>query len=471
MLRRTKIVCTLGPAVASLEGITGLVNAGMDVARLNFSHGEHEDHAQNYHWVREASDATGHAVGILADLQGPKIRLGRFKEGSTYWADGEIVRITVDDVEGTHDRVSTTYKNLADDARPGDRLLVDDGKVGLECIEVDGNDVVCRVIEGGPVSNNKGVSLPGMNISVPALSEKDIADLRFALKLGVDFIALSFVRSPSDVELVHAVMDEVGRRVPIIAKLEKPEAVESLEAIILAFDAVMVARGDLGVEVPLEDVPLVQKRAIQIARENAKPVIVATQMLDSMISNSRPTRAEASDVANAVLDGADAVMLSGETSVGKCPQSTVKTMARIVTAAEREGEVPALTHMPRTKRGVISYAARDIGERLNARAMVAFTTSGDTARRVARLHSRLPLLVFTPNQQVRSQLALTWGAETFLVREVNSTDEIMQVIDEQLLTMENYNAGDTLVVVAGTPPGNEGNTNMIHVHVIGEDAR
>ena len=447
MLRRTKIVCTLGPAVASLEGITGLVNAGMDVARLNFSHGEHEDHAQNYHWVREASDATGHAVGILADLQGPKIRLGRFKEGSTYWADGEIVRITVDDVEGTHDRVSTTYKNLADDARPGDRLLVDDGKVGLECIEVDGNDVVCRVIEGGPVSNNKGVSLPGMNISVPALSEKDIADLRFALKLGVDFIALSFVRSPSDVELVHAVMDEVGRRVPIIAKLEKPEAVESLEAIILAFDAVMVARGDLGVEVPLEDVPLVQKRAIQIARENAKPVIVATQMLDSMISNSRPTRAEASDVANAVLDGADAVMLSGETSVGKYPQSTVKTMARIVTAAEREGEVPALTHMPRTKRGVISYAARDIGERLNARAMVAFTTSGDTARRVARLHSRLPLLVFTPNQQVRSQLALTWGAETFLVREVNSTDEIMQVIDEQLLTMENYNAGDTLSLI------------------------
>lgn len=471
MLRRTKIVCTLGPAVASLEGITGLVNAGMDVARLNFSHGEHEDHAQNYHWVREASDATGRAVGILADLQGPKIRLGRFKDDSTYWDDGEIVRITVDDVEGTHDRVSTTYKNLAEDARPGDRLLVDDGKVGLECIEVDGNDVVCRVIEGGPVSNNKGVSLPGMNISVPALSEKDIADLRFALKLGVDFIALSFVRSPSDVELVHAVMDEVGRRVPIIAKLEKPEAVESLEAIILAFDAVMVARGDLGVEVPLEDVPLVQKRAIQIARENAKPVIVATQMLDSMIANSRPTRAEASDVANAVLDGADAVMLSGETSIGKYPQATVKTMARIVTAAEREGEVPALTHMPRTKRGVISYAARDIGERLNARAMVAFTTSGDTARRVARLHSRLPLLVFTPNQQVRSQLALTWGAETFLVREVNSTDEIMQVIDEQLLTMENYNAGDTLVVVAGTPPGNEGNTNMIHVHVIGEDAR
>ncbi|HHT31201.1 MAG TPA: pyruvate kinase [Corynebacterium sp.] len=471
MQRRTKIVCTLGPAVASLEGITGLVESGMDVARLNFSHGEHEDHAQNYRWVREASDKTGHAVGILADLQGPKIRLGRFAEGSTYWADGEVVRITVDDVEGTHDRVSTTYKNLAQDAKPGDRLLVDDGKVGLKCIGVEGNDVICEVTEGGPVSNNKGVSLPGMDISVPALSEKDIRDLRFALNLGVDFIALSFVRSPSDVELVHAIMDEEGRRVPVIAKLEKPEAVDALEAIILAFDAVMVARGDLGVEVPLEDVPLVQKRAVQIARENAKPVIVATQMLDSMIVNSRPTRAEASDVANAVLDGADAVMLSGETSVGKYPETTVRTMSRIVAAAERDGEVPALTHVPRTKRGVISYAARDIGERLNARALVAFTSSGDTARRVARLHSRLPLLVFTPHQSVRSQLSLTWGAETFLTREVRTTDDMMTTVDEALLAMKEYRRGDMMVVVAGSPPGNEGNTNLVHVHMLGEDVK
>ncbi len=455
--------------MASYEGIKGLVESGMDVARLNFSHGEHTDHEQNYLWVRQASDATGHAVGTLADLQGPKIRLGRFKDGATYWADGEIVRITVDDVEGTHDRVSTTYKNLAQDAKPGDRLLVDDGKVGLECVEVDGNDVVCRVTEGGPVSNNKGVSLPGMDISVPALSEKDVDDLRFALRLGVDFIALSFVRSPADVELVHAIMDEVGRRVPVIAKLEKPEAVDALEAIILAFDAVMVARGDLGVEVPLEDVPLVQKRAIQIARENAKPVIVATQMLDSMIVNSRPTRAEASDVANAVLDGADAVMLSGETSVGKYPQTTVRTMGRIVTAAERDGVVPDLTHVPRTKRGVISYAARDIGERLNAQALVAFTSSGDTARRVARLHSHLPLLVFTPDPAVRSQLALTWGAETFLTPRVRTTDDMMKAVDEALLAMPEYSRGDMMVVVAGTPPGNTGNTNLIHVHMLGED--
>ncbi|MGV0409079.1 pyruvate kinase [Corynebacterium resistens] len=469
MDRRTKIVCTLGPAVASKENIRGLVEAGMNVARLNFSHGEHADHEQNYRWVREATDETGKAVGILADLQGPKIRLGRFAEGATVWATGETVRITVDDVQGTHDRVSTTYKGLAHDARPGDRLLVDDGKVALVCKEVDGNDVVCEVTEGGPVSNNKGVSLPGMNISTPALSEKDREDLRFALKLGVDFIALSFVRSPSDVELVREIMDEVGRRVPVIAKLEKPEAVDSLEPIILAFDAVMVARGDLGVEVPLEEVPLVQKRAIQIARENAKPVIVATQMLDSMIENSRPTRAEASDVANAVLDGADAVMLSGETSVGKHPITTVQTMARIVSAAEIDGDVPPLTHRPRTRRGVISYAAKDIGERLNARALVAFTSSGDTAKRVARLRSRLPLLVFTPFQAVRSQLALTWGVETFLTDDVTTTDEMMAAVDTALLGMEEYKHDDMMVVVAGSPPGISGNTNMIQVHLLGQE--
>lgn len=469
--RRTKIVCTLGPAVASKEGILGLVNAGMDVARLNMSHGEHADHEANYRWVREATDETGHAVGVLADLQGPKIRLGRFINGEEMWAEGETVRITVDDVEGTHDRVSTTYKNLAKDAKPGDRLLIDDGKVAVVCKEVDGNDVICEVTEGGPVSNNKGVSLPGMDISVPALSEKDIADLRFALNLGVDMIALSFVRSPADVDKVHEIMDEEGRRVPVIAKLEKPEAVDALESIVLAFDAIMIARGDLGVEVPLEQVPLFQKRAIQIARENAKPVIVATQMLDSMISNLRPTRAEASDVANAVLDGADAVMLSGETSVGIDPQNVVRTMSKIVANAEEGGKVPPLTHVPRTKRGVVSYSARDIAERLNAKAIVAFTTSGDTAKRVARLHSPLPLLAFTPHAAVRSQLALTWGAETFLSAQVNSTDDMMETIDQSLLGMDKYKEGDMIVVIAGTPPGIAGNTNMIQVHQLGQALR
>lgn len=455
--------------MASEEGILGLVEAGMDVARMNFSHGDYPDHEKNYNWVRQAAAKTGRNVGVLADLQGPKIRLGRFVNGQEMWETGEIVRITIDDVQGTHDRVSTTYKGLAKDAKPGDRLLVDDGKVGLVCKEVDGNDVVCEVVEGGPVSNNKGVSLPGMDVSVPALSEKDIADLRYALKLGVDLVALSFVRHAQDVDLVHKIMDEEGRRVPVIAKLEKPEAVENLEAIVLAFDAIMIARGDLGVEVALDEVPLVQKRAIQLARENAKPVIVATQMLDSMIENLRPTRAEASDVANAVMDGADAVMLSGETSVGRDPQNVVRTMSRIAKTAETNGPVPPLNHVPRTKRGVMSYSARDIAERLNAKAMVAFTTSGDTAKRVARLHSSLPLLVFTPNPEVRAQLALTWGTQVFLTPEVNSTDDMMRAIDGQLLAMENYNNDDMIVVVAGTPPGVTGNTNMIHVHLLGED--
>jgi pyruvate kinase len=460
----------LGPATSSDEQIKALVEVGMDVARLNFSHGDHSDHEIAYKRVRAASDVTGRAVGILADLQGPKIRLGRFADGPTVWVAGETVRITVEDIEGTHDRVSTTYKELAKDATAGDRLLVDDGNIGLTVSEVDGNDVVCIVTEGGKISNNKGLSLPGMNVSVPALSEKDIDDLKFALRLGVDLIALSFVRSPADIELVHAVMDEIGRRVPVIAKLEKPEAVENLEAIVLAFDAIMVARGDLGVELPLEEVPLVQKRAIQMARENAKPVIVATQMLESMIENSRPTRAEASDVANAVLDGADAVMLSGETSVGKYPLEAVKTMARIVTAVEENSTAaPPLAHVPRTKRGVISYAARDIGERLDAKALVAFTQSGDTLKRLARLHTPLPLLAFTPLPEVRSQLALTWGTETFIVPHMETTDGMIRQVDESLLELGRYKRGDLVVIVAGAPPGTVGSTNLIHVHRIGED--
>ena len=470
MTRRGKIVCTLGPASSSDEQIKQLVEVGMDVARLNFSHGDHADHEIAYKRVRAASDATGRAVGILADLQGPKIRLGRFADGPTVWTAGETVRITVDDIEGTHDRVSTTYKELAMDAAVGDRLLVDDGNIGLTVSEIEGNDVVCIVTEGGKVSNNKGLSLPGMNVSVPAMSEKDIEDLRFAMSLGVDLIALSFVRSPADIELVHDIMDQMGRRVPVIAKLEKPEAVENLEAIVLAFDAIMVARGDLGVELPLEEVPLVQKRAIQMARENAKPVIVATQMLESMIENSRPTRAEASDVANAVLDGADAVMLSGETSVGKYPLEAVKTMARIITAVEENSTAaPPLTHVPRTKRGVISYAARDIGERLDAKALVAFTQSGDTLKRLARLHTPLPLLAFTPLPEVRSQLALTWGTETFIVPHIQTTDGMIRQVDESLLGLGRYKRGDLVVIVAGAPPGTVGSTNMIHVHRIGED--
>ncbi|HEY2044856.1 MAG TPA: pyruvate kinase [Jatrophihabitans sp.] len=469
MSRRAKIVCTLGPATDAPERTRALVEAGMDVARLNFSHGEHSDHATRFHAVRAAADAAGRNVATLADLQGPKIRLGRFSDGPVMWATGDRVRITVEEILGDHDRVSTTYKQLADDVRPGDRLLVDDGNVALVAVAVeDGTDVVCDVSEGGMVSNNKGLSLPGVAVSVPALSEKDIADLEFALRLGVDFIALSFVRSPEDAKLVHEVMDRVGVRRPVIAKVEKPEAVERLVDIALAFDGIMVARGDLGVELPLEHVPMVQKRAIAICRDNAKPVIVATQMLESMITHSRPTRAEASDVANAVLDGADAVMLSGETSVGTYPVQAVATMDRIIRSVEQSTvDVSPLLHSPRTPGGVIAKAAKEIGDSLGAKALVAFTQSGDTARRLARLHAHPTVLAFTPEETVQRQLALSWGVTAHKVWTVQTTDEMVRQVDSALVNQRVCRPDDLVVIVAGTPPSTPGSTNTIRVHHIG----
>jgi pyruvate kinase len=471
MSRRAKIVCTLGPATGSLEQITALVEAGMDVARLNFSHGKHEDHAQAYRMVREGSDKVGRAVAVLADLQGPKIRLGTFAEGPVVWETGSRVCITVEDVEGTVDRVSTTYKDLANDARVGDRLLVDDGKLALTVVDVVGPDVFCLVLEGGPVSNNKGLSLPGVAVSVPAMSDKDAEDLRFALSLGVDFVALSFVRSARDVELVREIMRQEDVECPVIAKLEKPEAVQNLEAIVDAFDGIMVARGDLGVELPLEQVPLVQKRAVQAARERNKPVIVATQMLESMIENSRPTRAEASDVANAVLDGADAVMLSGETSVGKYPIVAVRTMERIIDAVETENvHVPDLVKQVKHRSLAIVRAAKDIGETLDVSALAAFTSTGRTAQRLAALHTRLPILAFTTDPRVRSRLALSWGVETFLVPEVTHTDDMVGQVDFSLLSIGRLHEGESVVIVAGSPPNTAGSTNLVRVHEVGTEA-
>lgn len=468
MNRRAKIVCTLGPATSSAEQINALLAAGMDVARMNFSHGEHSAHRDVYDRLRAAAARRGQPLAVLADLQGPKIRLGTFTDGPHHWATGDQVVITVDDIAGTATRVSTTYQGLARDARPGDRLLIDDGKVALTVTDVAGPDVHCQVTEGGPVSNNKGISLPGMDVSVPALSDKDIGDLTFALELGVDLIALSFVRSAADIKLVHEVMDSHGRRTPTIAKIEKPEAVEHLEQIVLAFDGIMIARGDLGVEIPLEQVPLVQKRAVQLARENARPVIVATQMLDSMIEHSRPTRAEASDVANAILDGADAVMLSGETSVGRYPIDTVRTMANIISAAENgHATVPALTHTPRTQQGVITTAARDIAERLNATTLVAITQSGETVRRLARLHSHLPLIAVTYDQHIRDQLALSWGVDTIVTATADTTDELITHIDQALLARPDHHRGDTIVIVAGASSHQAAHTNLIRVHRLG----
>jgi pyruvate kinase len=442
----------------------------MDVARLNFSHGDHAEHGRRFHEVRLAAEAAGCNVAVLADLQGPKIRLGRFADGPVDWLTGERVRITIEECEGTHDRVSTTYKHLADDVRPGDRLLVDDGNVALVVVEIEnGTDVVCDVTEGGRVSNNKGLSLPGVAVSVPALSEKDAEDLEFALRLGVDFVALSFVRAPEDVKLVQQVMTSVGIHRPVIAKIEKPEAVERLAEIVLAFNGVMIARGDLGVEMPLEQVPVVQKRAVQICRDNAKPVIVATQMLESMITHSRPTRAEASDVANAVLDGADAVMLSGETSIGSYPIEAVATMSRIISTVESSGSLaPELQHVPRTSGGAIVKAAKDIGDALGAVALVAFSQTGDTARRLSRLHPRQRLLVFTPDENVHRQMALQWGAEAHLTWTVRTTDEMVRQVDSALVQRGVCHLDDLVIIVAGTPPTTPGATNTIRLHHIGD---
>jgi pyruvate kinase len=468
-MRRAKIVCTLGPATATAEQIRALVDAGMDLARLNFSHGTHADHERTYRLVREASDHSGRCVGVLADLQGPKIRLGRFAGGSVVWRPGDRVTITTEQVLGGPDRVSTTYSMLPTDVRPGDRLLVDDGNIALVVISVAPTEVCCDVIEGGQVSDHKGLSLPGVAVSVPALSEKDAEDLRFALSLRVDLIALSFVRSPHDLYPVRAVMDELGARVPVIAKLEKPQAVENLAGIVEAFDGIMVARGDLGVELPLEQVPLVQKRAIQVARESAKPVIVATQMLESMIEHSRPTRAEASDVANAVLDGADALMLSGETSVGRYPVQAVTTMARIIHTVERGSPgVPQLRRDATEQASAIAKAATEVGEVLGAKALIAFTQTGSIARRLARHHPAIPLLAFTPEPSVRSQLALTWGVETFITATVQHTDEMVRQVDTAMLDHGRGRHGDVVVIVAGSPPSTPGATNLIRVHRLGD---
>ncbi|HET7277394.1 MAG TPA: pyruvate kinase [Dermatophilaceae bacterium] len=469
-MRRAKIVCTLGPATSSPRRLRELVEAGMDVARLNLSHGSYDDHEKVYKDVRAASDELGRAVGVLVDLQGPKIRTGRFSGGPVDLAVGDRFTITTREVDGDKSMVSTTYKGLPGDVRPGDRLLIDDGKVSLVAREVSDTDVVAEVVVGGTVSNNKGINLPGVAVSVPALSDKDREDLRWALGLRADMIALSFVRSASDIEEVHEIMDEVGARLPVIAKIEKPQAVDNLLEIIQAFDGVMVARGDLGVELPLEEVPLVQKVAVELARRQAKPVIVATQVLESMIENPRPTRAEASDAANAVLDGADALMLSGETSVGAYPIEAVRTMARIIENTEEHGleRIQPLGTRPHTKGGAVTAAAAEIGELLNAKFLITFTQSGDSARRLSRIRPRIPMLAFTPIQHTRSKLALAWGIETFLVPMAKHTDQMALMVDDTLLANGRCQEGDLVVIAAGSPPGIPGSTNALRVHQVGD---
>ena len=469
-MRRAKIVCTLGPAVESPEKVRELIAAGMNMARLNLSHGSYEEHQGRLDRVRAAAKEAGKAVAVLVDLQGPKIRLARFENGPHELARGDIFTITTDDVPGTKERVGTTYKGLPGDCKAGDRILIDDGKVTVEVVEVKGNDVVTKCIQPGFVSNNKGINLPGVAVSVPAMSEKDEDDLRWGLRAGADFIALSFVRNADDIKDVHRIMDEEGIRVPVIAKIEKPQAVDNLVGIVDAFDGIMVARGDLGVELPIEDVPLVQKRCVELARDAAKPVIVATQMLDSMITNSRPTRAEATDCANAVLDGADALMLSGETSVGEFAIEAVQTMSRIIQRTEEGGleRIRPLKHEPRTKGGAITKAATEVGAIVGAKFLVAFTQSGDSARRMSRLRSPIPILALTPDHGTYNRLALTWGVEPMITPVVSHTDEMVKQVDGLLLESKRTTIGDNVIIVAGSPPGIPGSTNAMRVHRMGD---
>ncbi len=468
--RRAKIVCTLGPATASAERIGQLIDAGMNVARLNLSHGERDQHMQLLENVRSESRRRGAYVAILADLQGPKIRLGKLTEGEHLLRDGASFVITTDEIVGDSSRASTTYKGLPKDCAAGDILLIDDGKVSLQISKISGNEIFTVVRNGGPISSSKGINAPGSSLSVPALSEKDLMDLEWALNAGVDLVALSFVRSGSDVAGVHAVMDRLGVRVPVIAKIEKPQAVTNLDEIVAAFDGLMVARGDLGVELPIEEVPLVQKRCITAARENAKPVIVATQMLDSMINQPTPTRAEATDCANAILDGADALMLSGETSVGKFPIEAVSTMSRIIAKTEEKalGDVAQLRHNPHTKSGAITKAAAEVGAVVGARFLVAFTQSGDSARRMSRLRSVIPILALTPEESTAHQLALSWGVEPIVIPPAKHTDEMVKQIDSSLLDTGRASVGEHIVIVAGSPPGIPGSTNAMRVHRIGD---
>jgi len=469
-MRHAKIVATWGPAVSSYGNTLTLIQAGVNVARLNLSHGEHYIHEGVFRNIRRAEQEVGRPIAILADLQGPKIRLGKFAGGPYELAEGDEFAITTRDIVGDETICGTTHKGLPGDVNPGDPLLIDDGKVTLRATRVT-EDTVHTVVEvPGFVSNNKGINLPGVAVNVPALSEKDEDDLRWALRLGVDYIALSFVRNAEDISRVHEIMEEEATLLPVIAKIEKPQAVENLKEIVEAFDGIMVARGDLGVELPLEKVPLVQTEAIALARAHAKPVIVATQVLESMIENPRPTRAEASDCANAVLDGADAVMLSGETSVGAWPIEAVSTMARIIKTTEEHAldRIEPLKRKPRTQGGALTLAAAEVAKFIGATSICVFTESGDTVRRMARLRTPIPIYGFTPSVNIRRRMELTWGARSFETDRVFSTDEMFKQVDDVLIERDIESLGNTVIVIAGTPAGVIGSTNTLRIHRLGE---
>ena len=470
VFRYTKIVCTIGPASCSPRVITRILRAGMDVARLNFSHGTHEEHAKAIALLRSKAQEEGKTIAILADLQGPKIRTGPLAGGGlVFLRTGQKFTITTAKVLGDSTRVSTTFLPLPREVRPGDRILLSDGLIELRVRQVRRNEVHCVVLNGGALGENKGINLPGVKLRVPALTAKDKADLSFALAHGADYIAVSFVRHADDVLEAKRLVRRAGKDTPVIAKLEKPEAVENLQAIVQVSDGVMVARGDLGVEMSPERVPVVQKAVIACAREFRRPVIVATQMLESMTENPRPTRAEASDVANAIFDGASAVMLSAETASGKYPVEAVSMMARIIEQAEssmQEFPRPAVQErlkIAETVAELVCHASRELHMRL----IVVFTHSGFTARLVSRYRPMVPIIALSPEIATRRRLALIWGVQPMETRDTQRVDNLAEICEKKLLAERMVRKGDVIGIVAGTPMGVRGTTNFMKFHVIG----
>lgn len=467
-LRRTKIVATIGPATSSPEVLRALIEAGATTLRLNFSHGTHDDHQRNIRLIRQISFELNQPVGILQDLQGPKIRLGKFESGPITLKRGDRFTLTSRQLPGTQEISSVTYEPLADEVPEGATILLDDGRVEMRVEEVDrkNRELRCSVVVGGVLSNNKGVNFPGVYLSIKALTDKDRKDLMFGLDQGVDWVALSFVRNPQDILEIKELISSAGKQVPVIAKIEKHEAIEQMEAILCICDGVMVARGDLGVELPAEDVPILQKRLIATANRLGIPVITATQMLDSMVSNPRPTRAEISDVANAIIDGTDAVMLSNETAVGKFPIEAVSTMAKIAVRIEQEHLGRTFEETGRSIPNAISQAVGNIAEQLQAAAIMTLTKTGATARNVSKYRPHTPILAVTPHVDVARQLQLVWGVKPLLVLDLPSTGQTFQaalnVAQEKQLLAE----GDLVVMTAGTLQGVAGSTDLIKVEVV-----
>ena len=467
--RRTKIVATIGPATQSEEIITDLIKAGVTTFRLNFSHGDHKDHQERIKTIRKVSEKLDLDIGILQDLQGPKIRLGRFKDGPVKVKKGDKFSLTSNEVECTKSIANVTYNKLAQEVTSGKRILLDDGKIEMivEKVDIGNNILECKVTVGGVLSNNKGVNFPDVQLSVKALTDKDIEDLEFGLTAGVDWIALSFVRNPSDINEIKNLINKNGHSIPVVAKIEKFEAIDQIDSILPLCDGVMVARGDLGVEMPAEEVPLLQKELIRKANTLGIPIITATQMLDSMASNPRPTRAEVSDVANAILDGTDAVMLSNETAVGDYPVEAVETMATIARRIERDYPLKAIeSHLPSTIPNAISAAVSNIARQLDAGAIIPLTKSGSTARNVSKFRPPTPILATTTERSVARRLQLVWGVTPLLVKNDDRTAKTFSIAMQIAQELGILKQGDLVVQTAGTLTGISGSTDLIKVGLV-----